>query len=71
MTGANEAELMNELRMPFAMFGIVDNMGNGLGEKLTLEEFKVAQKQNAGRMERAVCRVLDGFAQHNTLATLQ
>jgi purine nucleoside phosphorylase len=36
MTGANEAELMNELRIPFAMFGLIDNMANGLGEKLTV-----------------------------------
>lgn len=36
MTGANEAELMNELRTPFAMFGLIDNMANGLGEKLTV-----------------------------------
>lgn len=36
MTGANEAELMNELRIPFAMFSIIDNLANGIGEKLTV-----------------------------------
>lgn len=36
MTGANEAELMNELHIPFAMFCIIDNLANGVGEKLTV-----------------------------------
>ena len=36
MTGANEAELMNELGIPFAMVGIIDNMANGIGDKLTV-----------------------------------
>jgi purine nucleoside phosphorylase len=46
MTGANEAELINELRIPFAMISIVDNLANGIGEQLTVRSFsrrKVAQ----------------------------
>ncbi|DBA00534.1 TPA: hypothetical protein N0F65_006438 [Lagenidium giganteum] len=70
MTGANEAELLNELRIPFAMFGIVDNMANGIGEKLTLEDFKIAQKQNCDRMEQAMCRVLTNLAEGQQLAAL-
>lgn len=103
MTGANEAELMNELRTPFAMFGLIDNMANGLGEKLTvrwavlllrltilvlslsyltcdgdslsfrasaqLEDFKLTQKLNAERMERAICLVLDELAEKKFLST--
>lgn len=62
MTGANEAELLNELRIPVAMLAIVDNVANGLGPKLSLDQFKIAQKQNAAIMEDAVTRVLDGLA---------
>ncbi|GAB9466183.1 Methylthioadenosine phosphorylase [Globisporangium polare] len=69
MTGANEAELMNELRTPFAMFGLIDNMANGLGEKLTLEDFKATQKLNAERMERAIVLVLNVLAEKKFLAT--
>lgn len=36
MTGGNEAELINELRIPFAMIAIVDNMANGFGDALTV-----------------------------------
>ncbi|GLE07314.1 hypothetical protein PINS_up017444 [Pythium insidiosum] len=68
MTGANEAELLNELRVPFAMFGIVDNMANGIGEKLTLEEFKISQKRNCDRMEEAVCHVLTDLASQQFLS---
>ncbi|TYZ64457.1 hypothetical protein PybrP1_001717 [[Pythium] brassicae (nom. inval.)] len=71
MTGANEAELMNELRTPFAMFGLIDNMANGLGEKLTLEDFKVTQKLNADRMERAICLVLDRLAEKQFLSVFE
>ncbi|KAF4319538.1 hypothetical protein BBO99_00004524 [Phytophthora kernoviae] len=70
MTGANEAELLNELRVPFAMFAIVDNLANGIGESLTLEAFKATQKANAHQMERAVCQVLDEIARTKVLATV-
>lgn len=62
MTGAHEAELLNELQIPFAMIGIVDNMANGIeadSEELTLEKFKIAQKQNGNVMEKAITAVLD------------
>ncbi|KAG9409095.1 hypothetical protein AC1031_019355 [Aphanomyces cochlioides] len=61
MTGAHEAGLANEVKLPFAMVSIVDNMANGLGEKLTLEDFKLAQKQNYTIMENAVIQILDNF----------
>lgn len=70
MTGANEAELINELRIPFAMFGIVDNLANGIGEQLTLEAFKISQKQNCDKMEKAVCSVLSDLAEHRFLSHL-
>ncbi|KAI9911214.1 hypothetical protein PsorP6_008726 [Peronosclerospora sorghi] len=70
MTGANEAELLNELRVPFSMFLIVDNMANGLGNPLTLDAFKVTQKANASLVERAFAHVLHEFIIHNTLASL-
>lgn len=37
MTGAAEATLAQELGMRFCMVGIVDNMGHGLGETLTMD----------------------------------
>uniref|UniRef100_M4BZP7 Nucleoside phosphorylase domain-containing protein n=1 Tax=Hyaloperonospora arabidopsidis (strain Emoy2) TaxID=559515 RepID=M4BZP7_HYAAE len=70
MTGANEAELINELRVPFAMLSIVDNMANGLGKTLTLEAFKATQEANAGLMERAVVHVLNELTSQKTLASL-
>ncbi|KAL4099993.1 hypothetical protein PRIC1_007790 [Phytophthora ramorum] len=68
MTGANEAELLNELHVPFAMFSIVDNLANGIGAPLTLEAFKATQKANADEMERAVVHVLDELAGKKVLA---
>ncbi|KAF0683790.1 Aste57867_24174 [Aphanomyces stellatus] len=61
MTGAHEAGLANEVKLPFAMVSVVDNMANGLGEKLTLEDFKLAQKENYKIMENAVIYILDNF----------
>ncbi|RHY10976.1 hypothetical protein DYB25_011979 [Aphanomyces astaci] len=61
MTGAHEAGLANEVKLPFAMVSIVDNLANGLGHKLTLDAFKVAQKANATAMEVAVVHILDHF----------
>ncbi|OQS00309.1 hypothetical protein THRCLA_06032 [Thraustotheca clavata] len=46
MTGSHEAGLANELQIPFAMVSIVDNMAHGIGEQLSLEQFKLAQKEN-------------------------
>lgn len=37
MTGSVEATLSQELKMGFCMIGIIDNMGHGLGESLTIE----------------------------------
>lgn len=37
MTGSVEATLSQELKMGFCMVGIIDNMGHGLGEVLTME----------------------------------
>ncbi|POM81211.1 5'-methylthioadenosine phosphorylase [Phytophthora palmivora] len=70
MTGANEAELLNELRVPVAMFSIVDNLANGIGDPLTLEAFKATQKANADQMERAFLHVLDELTTQKTLASL-
>ena len=42
MTGANEAELMCELRMPMAMLAMVDNFANGITGPLTFGQFKVS-----------------------------
>jgi hypothetical protein len=70
MTGANEAELLNELAIPFAMMGIVDNMANGVGDKLTVEDFKISQKKNCHTMERAVCTVLTELGKRNFLTSM-
>ncbi|CAI5711143.1 unnamed protein product [Peronospora destructor] len=70
MTGANEAEIFIELQVPFAMFSIVDNMANGMGDPLTIEAFKATQEANAGLMERAFVYVLDELTNQKTLATL-
>ena len=42
MTGANEAELMCELRIPMAMIAMVDNFANGITGPLTFSQFKVS-----------------------------
>ncbi|CAH0480775.1 unnamed protein product [Peronospora belbahrii] len=70
MTGANESELLNEMQIPFAMFSIVDNLANGIGDPLTLEAFKAMQKANAGLMERAFVHVLNELTRQKTLASL-
>jgi len=36
MTGAHEAELLNEKAIPFGMITIVDNLAHGIGEQLTV-----------------------------------
>eukprot|EP00924_Labyrinthula_sp_SR-Ha-C_P008504 maker-scaffold_32-snap-gene-2.58-mRNA-1 protein AED:0.02 eAED:0.03 QI:0/0/0/1/1/1/2/0/697 len=53
MTGANEAFLSVEIKTPFCLLGIVDNIANGLEEnELTLEKFKKLQKDNVFKIER-------------------
>lgn len=37
MTGAHEAGLANELKIPFCMLAIVDNFANGIGSALTVK----------------------------------
>ncbi len=37
MTGAHEAELLNELSLPLVMLGIVDNMAHGIESAVPLE----------------------------------
>lgn len=63
MTGAHEAELLNELGLAYCMFGIVDNMANGIvsSAELTLEKFKRAQKENSTKMERAIGVILENI----------
>ncbi|CEG44658.1 methylthioadenosine phosphorylase [Plasmopara halstedii] len=70
MTGANEAELLNELHVPFAMFSIVDNLANGIGEPLTLEAFKATQKANSDLMEKAFVHVMKELADSKTVPLL-
>ncbi len=38
MTGAHEAGLANELKLPFGMICIVDNMAHGVGHELTVRQ---------------------------------
>ena len=61
MTGAHEAELARELGLHYAMLCLVDNMANGVGEKLTLPEFFAAQERNRPRAELAVQVLLQHF----------
>lgn len=44
MTGAHEASLVAEAGLPYAMFGVVDNMANGVAAELSVESFLSAQK---------------------------
>ncbi|GBG27968.1 S-methyl-5'-thioadenosine phosphorylase [Hondaea fermentalgiana] len=61
MTGAHEATLAKELGIPYAMLAIVDNMANGIGPQLTLEEFFAVQHKNQPKIENAVHVVLNHF----------
>mmetsp|Transcript_9778 Transcript_9778/g.19201 ORF Transcript_9778/g.19201 Transcript_9778/m.19201 type:complete len:749 (-) Transcript_9778:359-2605(-) len=61
MTGAHEATLARELEIPYAMLAIVDNMANGIGPQLTLEEFFAVQHENQPKIENAVHLVLSHF----------
>ena len=62
MTGANEAELMCELRLPIAMLAMVDNFANGITGALTFGQFKAGQHTNESVVEGALTAILRSLA---------
>mmetsp|Transcript_20142 Transcript_20142/g.37437 ORF Transcript_20142/g.37437 Transcript_20142/m.37437 type:complete len:744 (+) Transcript_20142:88-2319(+) len=61
MTAAHEAELAKELDIPYAILAAVDNMANGIGEKITMDAFYKDQAKNKAKVEDAVHVVLSHF----------
>lgn len=60
MTGASEATVAKELKIPYAILAMVDNMANGLaGSELSKEEFHANVAKNLGVVERCVATVLE------------
>ncbi len=66
MTGAQEADLSQELELPHAMICMVDNYANGVTKQpLTFEAFKAKVKANRGTMERLMKTLLNHLAESN------
>ncbi len=58
MTAAFEATLAMEMKIPYALICMVDNLGNGLADRdLSLEEFKKGVHQNQLTVEK-VCSII-------------
>lgn len=51
MTAAHEAVLCMEMKIEYAIVGIVDNYANGVSNNLTVEEFYLAQHANQNKLE--------------------
>ena len=61
MTGASEATLAQELDLPFAMVGMIDNHANGItAAPLSLESFRAAVESNRLAMESLVADIVVG-----------
>lgn len=59
MTGASEATMAAELKLPYAIMAMVDNFANGVQiESLTSETFHANVKGNQSTVERAVAEVI-------------
>lgn len=60
MTAASEATIAKELKIPYAMLAMVDNMGNGLASsRLTKEIFMQNVTIHQGVVERSVAAALE------------
>lgn len=63
MTAASEATMAAELKIPYAIVAMVDNLANGIAHhELTSEQFLAGVKQNQTVIERAVARIIDKLA---------
>lgn len=64
MTCATEATLAMELKMPYAVIGMVDNYANGvIPDTLSLESFKHAVEDNRDNIDSILAKVIDTFSQ--------
>ena len=62
MTCAHEADLFNEMEIPYAVICMTDNLGNGLAShQISLEEFHAAVHKNLATMESILKLVLAHF----------
>ena len=61
MTGAAEATLAQELGLGLCMVGIVDNMGHGLGDPLSVESFQALQAKNHTLFEQVIHSIVAGI----------
>ena len=61
MTSAHEATLFGECKIPYCIVALVDNMANGIGEKLSIEGFKQLQQENAKKASDLVAAVVSGL----------
>lgn len=63
MTGASEATMAAELKIPYAIMAMVDNFANGVeAEGLTSEGFQDSVKKNQSTVEGAVKLIVAGLA---------
>jgi len=64
MTAAHEATLCGEVKLPYVLICIVDNMAHGIttGLKLTLEEFHRGLKQNEKLVETLLTILMTKYA---------
>eukprot|EP00173_Palmaria_palmata_P003992 Plantae.Rhodophyta-Palmaria_palmata.ctg4555.p1 GENE.Plantae.Rhodophyta-Palmaria_palmata.ctg4555~~Plantae.Rhodophyta-Palmaria_palmata.ctg4555.p1 ORF type:complete len:252 (-),score=44.10 Plantae.Rhodophyta-Palmaria_palmata.ctg4555:664-1419(-) len=63
MTGASEATMAAELKLPYAIIAMVDNFANGAAEEaLTAEAFHDSVKGNQATVESAVEKIIADLA---------
>jgi Phosphorylase superfamily len=63
MTCAHEVMLCNEIKLPYAVVCMVDNVANGLAEKeLSVEEFHAGVAQNQAAMDKIFQLLISKFA---------
>jgi len=65
MTAAHEATLCAELKLPYALICIVDNIAHGLvvkEEDLSMKKFEEGLAKNAQQLERVLGIVMHQFA---------
>jgi hypothetical protein len=67
MTCAHEATLAKEIKLPYAVVCMVDNMANGVAaeEKLSFEGFKEAVRQNKALVEDLATKLVKKFSHYS------
>ncbi len=58
MTIASECVVAGELQLPYAAVCVVDNMANGIGSALDVDELRANREHNAGRLREAIGAVV-------------